>query len=185
MDDHTEVPQGQFRVKYKDHGVPGYQYTRSMSHPQAVQRSVLMGMSGDLSSVNVVPADDYQPQADSVPDAEFTGSHDLEAEVGGAFSHMPEDEDEAQAREDGRPPCDLCGKHTHSFEDCEAAEEIEEELMASATVSEGYASRQNRHAALDMAIRVVTSPHSPFRTERASADEIVSYAEKFAEFLNG
>jgi hypothetical protein len=92
---------------------------------------------------------------------------------------------EEQAREDGRPQCDLCGKYTHSFEDCPAAGEIEEELKASATVSVSYAHRQNRHAALDMAIRVVTSPHSPFRTERASADEIVAYAGKFEAFLNG
>lgn len=110
---------------------------------------------------------------------------DLDASLEGPVSRMPEDEEERRAREDGRPQCDLCGKYAHSFEDCPAAGEVEEELTRAVAADGSYLHQRNRHAALELAIRVVTSPYSPFRTERASADEITEYAEKFQEFLDG
>ncbi len=88
--------------------------------------------------------------------------------------------DEPAVPEDAMP-CDFCGEPGHSFEDCEKAGELEVELKQSFS----YAKQQVKHAALESAIKVVCSPHSPFRTERASADEIVAYAQKFEEFLSG
>jgi hypothetical protein len=199
MDDQTEVPdkhleKGRFRVRYRDSGLPGPSYTRPMSHKEALTRAKLMiGMAEEISQVEVVPEGTIADETGSCFRVEGDDRHEqmlakAKARNEAAKERVDEDLDaslEEQAREDGRPQCDLCGKYTHSFEDCPAAGEIEEELKASATVSVSYAHRQNRHAALDMAIRVVTSPHSPFRTERASADEIVAYAGKFEAFLNG
>lgn len=192
MDDQTEVPEnlrGLFRVKYQDAGLPGPSYTRPMSHREALARAkLMMNTTEEVSQVEIVPEDTIVNEIASCFRVEGDARHEqmlkkATARNEAAKERVNEDVDASLDEPENR--CDFCSVTGHTFADCPKAGELEQELKATATVSESYARKQNRHAALGMAIEVVTAPHSPFRTERVSADEIVAYAEKFEVFLNG
>lgn len=156
------APEKLYRVKYKEHGTLGFNYTEAVDHPKAVQRAVLMGALNEVSSAVVVPANEYAHHPDSVPDAEFTGEHDVDAEVAGGLTAV----------------------------DVAAAEKLREfsvpaeqfKSMVIHTDGGSTSDRQDRVQALEFAMQLAKIMDAGFKTTDV---KVVQAAEVFLKFLRG
>lgn len=183
-----------FRVKYQDASLPGPSYTRPMSYKAASTRRQLMLTQDGISGVEIVDAasigdetaslfrvegdDEHQRMIDAAKAyrrsklAQIAG--DLDASLSeppiGAFSTLPEDPTDEQ------------------LADWEKAleEEVSEPASAGAVALDSWSQKQNRHTALDHAMKIATMPLGGMSVQVSgpTAEKVVENARIFLAFLN-
>lgn len=182
---------GRFRVRYQDAGLPGPSYTRPMTYSQANTRKQMMLAQDGIDGVEVVDADAVEDEPSSGAYRE-EGADEHQHMIDAAKSYhqakLERVSDDVDASLDepvtGFPEEPTEQQLADWEKDLE--EEASEPASAGAVALDSWSSKQNRHTALDHAMKLATIPMGSMivQTSGPSAEKVVENARVFLAFLN-
>jgi len=161
-----DSPEKKYRVRYQDAELPGPSYTRPMTHKEAVVRKKIIEGVADLTA-EIVDEDTIV--------TEDASSFRVEGENKISPEQMLKEAETYRVTAQERVT-----------EDVDASLDEPVETEAEAPRIDTWSQKQNRHTALDHAMKLATVPVGGFsvQTGGPSAEHVIENARKFLAFLN-